>query len=710
MRDGTPPRSGRAGRGDDPGSSRFRGVRPATPPPGGPGSSGRRASPYRPYGESSGRMPAAPAPGTGYGPAMGTGYGPAAGTGYGPAAAGFTAADLAAVHRRRIGLAIFHDGNPGHLWRGALASQLGEAVLSAGVVMWVVVLLHTPLAVAAAVLALALPSLLVRPFAARLENVREPRVPLIWIGRLRILCALGLIAMHFHTIVPALYALLFGVALLGRLRDAVRVAAFRTCLTPGEPAHVANDLHIGAVIAAVLGPLLATLFFILLGERILLVSIGAAVFFLISVNADGFLDALPEARRAYLLATPEMAVAEGGVPDALLDHPEDGDDEGDAEANPQQQRELGLPEWYQQGPRNARQAIADIRAGLGLAGQRRPGLLALLAVAALALVSGGLAVIEVFYITDAMGLPTFYLGPLLAAEGTGAALGMLLAGSSARWRLRLLGGTIVAGAALVALAHVPLLPIALGLLLVFGGASAVALIGARAAFHAEHTGVERRAIAAAEQWLAAFCGVVGAVGFTALFEDTFAGHYRLDAALPGWPIDVLLSLMGIGLVIAGVLLAVVPGLASKQKARRKAKGKGKGKGKAKGKHGAGAASDDGWGDDASGYYPAAGDGWDDEGAYDSTMQPAYGDTGYQTGYDTSYRPGYGETGEYETGYQTGYDQSYTGEYDARGGGLNFGRSSEYERGYTGEYGRYEDDADDDRGSPRGGGRSGRGRR
>ncbi len=652
-------------------------------------------------------MPAVP---TGYGPAVGTGYGPAMGTGYGPTPGSFTAADLAAVRRHRIGIAIFHDGNPGHLWRGELASQLGEAVLSAGVVMWVVVLIGGPLAVAAAVLALALPAVLVRPFAARLENVQEPRVPLIWIGRLRILLALGLIAMHFHTIVPALYGLLFGVALMGRLRDAARTAAFRTCLAPGETAHVANDLHVGAVIAAVLGPLLAALFFILLGERILLVSIGGAVLFLLSVNSDGFLDALPRQRRAFLLATPEMAIAEGGVPDAPLDHPEDDGAEG-AAADPEQQRELGLPEWYQQGPRSARQAFADIRAGLGLAGQRRPGLLALLAVAALALVSGGLAVLEVFYITDAVGLPTFYLGPLLAAEGAGAALGMLLAGSSAKWRLRLLGGTITAGLALMALAHVPLMPAALLLALIFGAGSAVALVGARTAFHAEHTGVERRAIAAAEQWLAALCGVVGAAGFTALFEDTFAGHHRLGAAIPGWPIDVLLSLMGFGLAVAGVLLAVVPGLASKQKARRKAKGKGKGKAKGKGR--AGDLDDAGW-DDASGYFPAAGDDWDDEGAYDSTMQPAFGDTGYQTGYqtgyDTSYQPGYGETGEYETGYQTGYSQSYTGEYDARGSDTTFGRSTEYERGYTGEYGRY-DDEDDARGGSRGGApRGGRGGR
>jgi hypothetical protein len=695
MKDRTPPRFGRGARGSDPSASQFRGVRSATPPPRGPQGRSRRGGPFRPLGESSGRMPAVPD----------TGYGPAAGVG--------TAADMAVAQPPHVGLAIFHDGNPGHLWRGELASQLGEAVLSAGVVMWLVVLIGGPVAVAAAVVALALPAVIIRPFAARLENVAEPRVPLIWIGRLRILCALGLIAMHFHTIVPVLYGLLFTLALLGRLRDAARTAAYRTCLAPRETAQVANDLHIGAVISAVLGPLLATLFFILLGERILLVSIGAAVLFLISVNSDGFLDALPESRRAFLLATPEMAIAEGGVPDAPIDHVADDDDA--AEADFERQRELGLPEWYQQGPKNARQAFADIRAGLGLAGQQRPGLLALLAVAALALVSGGLAVLEVFYLTDTVGLPSFYLGPLLAAEGTGAALGLLLAGSSAKWRLRLLGGTIAAGVALVALAHLPLMPEALGLALLFGAGSAVALVGARTAFHAEHTGVERRAIAAAEQWLAAFCGVVGAAGFTVLFEDTFAGHYRLAAALPGWPVDVLLSLMGIGLVITGVLLAVVPGWASRRKARKGAKGKGKGKGKGKEKAAQEGADDRAnWDEGASGYYPAADGGWDDDGAYDSTMQPAYGDTGYQTGYstgyDTGYRrePGYGETGEYETGYQTGYGQGYTGEYDAGGADTSFGRSTEYERGYTGEYGRYDDDQDD-RGT-RGGTGRGRDRR
>ncbi|MFI5271584.1 MAG: hypothetical protein ACHQ4H_00955 [Ktedonobacterales bacterium] len=687
MRDGTPPRGGRGGRGGNPGGSSFRGARPAAPPRG-LNDDSQHGNAFRPYGESSGRMPAQRAPG----------YGPTAGR-LGAAGAGsWTHAELTAVHRRHVGGAIFHDGNPGHLWRGEMASQLGESTLSAGVIMWVALLLRTPLAVAAAVLALALPAVLMPLFSARLENLRDPHGPLQWIGRLRILLTLGLIAMHFHTIVAVLYGLLFGISLLSRLRGAARTAAFHTSLEPGEPAHVANDTHVGTVIAAVAGPLLATLFFIVLGERILLVSVGVAVFFLLSLNSDGFLDVLPEQKRAFLLATPEMAVAEGTSPDPSLDELTD-----DEDADPEALRELGLPEWYQLGPKNAWQAFADLRAGLGLAGTRRPATQALLAVAALALIGGGFAVLEVFYITGELGLPTFYLGPLLAAEAAGVALGMALVTTGKRWQPQLVGGTVVAGVALIALTRLPLMPLPLVVLLILGVATALAYSGARKALASGFTGVERRAIAAAERWVAAVCGVVGAGVFVLFLDGTFDGHRRLGATLSGWPIDVLLFLMGAGLALAGLLLVVVPaGPATKGKRgkRRKAKGK---RGAANGR--AGDAAGDGYDDaDGSGYYPAASGEWDDESA--SAMQPAYGDTGYQTGYQTGYTEGaYSDTG-YQTGYQTGYSETGYGDAaaardDTGYGELNFGRASEYERGYTGEYDARDDD---ERGGPRGGSR------
>ncbi|HST86729.1 MAG TPA: hypothetical protein VLJ14_00010, partial [Ktedonobacterales bacterium] len=356
--------------------------------------------------------------------------------------------DAQGEQRHRLGVAIFHDGNPGHLWRGEVASLLGEGTLSVGVVMWLAALTQSPLIVAAAVVALGLPYLLAGPLTARLENAIDPAGRLKWISRLRVVFSLGLIAMHFRTIVPVLLALLFAVSLCGRLREAWRVAALRVCLLPGEPEHVANDVQIGATVAAVLGPLLATLLYILIGERILLVSIGAALLFLISANSESFLDPLAEERRAYLLADPETVGAEGEPLDAADAAHEDAGDAGETE----EERELRLPAWYQQGPTSMGEALGELRAGLGLAGASNPATAALLAITVLALAGGALAVLEVFYVVGAMRLPSFYLGPLVAAESAGLAVGALLAGvSSPRgvWRIKLVAGMMGSGAGIM---------------------------------------------------------------------------------------------------------------------------------------------------------------------------------------------------------------------------------------------------------------------
>jgi hypothetical protein len=272
----------------------------------------------------------------------------------------------------RLGISIFHDGNLGHLWRGEFFSRLGEAVLSVGVVMWLAGLYRSPLVIAAALLALGLPFILAGPLAAGLQNARRPDAVLKWLGRLRILLALSFVALHYRTDLRLVFAALFVVSLCGRLRDAARVSAVRVCLTPGEPEHVANDLHIGAAVAAVLGPLLATLLYVLLGERILAVSIGAVAFFALSANSETFLDALPERRRAFLLARPVVSHSDDEAEDDWDDDEAPGAAANGADLASEGRREELLPAWYQQGPPHAAEALADIRAGLGLAGTGGP--------------------------------------------------------------------------------------------------------------------------------------------------------------------------------------------------------------------------------------------------------------------------------------------------------------------------------------------------
>ncbi len=476
------------------------------------------------------------------------------------AATAYSDVAFAVPARHRLGISIFHDGNIGHLWRGEFFSRLAEAVISTGVVMWLAALYESPLVIAVAVFAMAFPFVVAGPFAARFQRAKRPDVALKWLGRARMVLALGLVVMHYRTLLPVIFALLLAISLLGRFCDALRVAAARTCLAPGEPEHVASDLHIGAVLVAVVGPLLASLLYVLIGERILAVSIGAVAFFALSANSETFLDPLPEQRRAFLLAMPDT-----------LDDEEEEETETLKRPSPEQRREHGLPAWYQQGPSRTGEAWADIRAGLGLAGSGGGSTAAIWAVGGLALIGGGLATLEVFYVTYWLQLPEFYLGPLLAAEGAGLALGAMLAGGLARaWRLSLFGGMALAGVATVALIRFPRLPGPLLWMLALGVASALAAGGARRALTRGFSGIEQRALAAAEAWVTALCAAVGSVALALFYEEAFVLPAGKTFKLPfhTYPLDQLIGLMGMALVVGGVLFAVLSVALGKQRVAR----------------------------------------------------------------------------------------------------------------------------------------------
>ncbi|HEV7130010.1 MAG TPA: hypothetical protein VGN32_21455, partial [Ktedonobacterales bacterium] len=377
---GAPPGGASLGRLPAPGAGR---TAAGNRTPGGYAPSG----PRRAYGSPSGvRQPVGPS-----GPA--TGYGPGA-----YPSAELTAATMA---RPRLRTAMLHFGNPGHLWRGEFNSMLGEAVISVGVVMWLALATYSPKDIALALVALGLPALIAGPLAAPLTRVQEPAGLFKLFGRLRVLFALGLIGMHFLTILPVMYLLLFGISLCGRLRATLRVAAMRACLATGEPERVAASTHFAAVVVAVAGPLLASILYLLDGERLLFVSVGGAVFFLLSTSSDALVRALPRSRRAFLLAKPEPDVYDSKREVASEEIGADDDPNADDDtAQAAGRLESALPEWQQWGPGKFGEAVADISAGLGLASSTARGASALRTLAAIALVGGGISIIEVFYITD----------------------------------------------------------------------------------------------------------------------------------------------------------------------------------------------------------------------------------------------------------------------------------------------------------------------
>jgi hypothetical protein len=529
--------------------------------------------------------------------------------------------------KHQLRFAIFHGGNPGHLWRGELFSLLGDAVVAAGVVMWLALLSASPRDVAVALFALGLPALLAGPLATPFTRLQEPVRLFNLFGRLRVLFALALIGMHYSTILPVLYLLLFGLSLCGRLRSALRVAAARTCLAPGEPERVAASTHFAAVVVAVAGPLLAALLFILNGERILLVAGGAVAAYLLGAAADAQLDPLPRTRRAFLLARPEE---EDDPPDLEAEDDADPDEDPDEALH---RREAALPEWQQWGPGSLRQAWRDVRDGMGLASSGSLSAVGLRALAALALVGGGLGVFEVFYLTDHLLLPTFYLGPLLAAEGAGLALGATIwsdLGRRGAGRVALVFGTAASGVALVALADAPSLLQALLAAVLLGGTNAVAVEGGRQALRAGFDGLQRRALAATESLVTCLCALAGIPLFV-LFHYGYAlpasgGAAGSQVVIVPYSAPALFFAGGVGLVLVAVALVpmlVLGGAGDRRRARRARR---------RSARRGGRRSRDGWEEsgayaEESGLYAAA-DGYDeDEDLDDWAEDEEYPDSG-----------------------------------------------------------------------------------
>lgn len=561
-----------------------------------------------------------------------------------------TSSHMEAIHRKREGFSIFHDGNVGHLWRGEFTSALGEGVLNVGIIIWLVGLTGSPVVVLSALLALGVPWLIVGPLGAIFENVREPARLLTWVGRLRMLAAFCIVGMHFLTIYPLLYLLIFMISLGGRLRQSLRVAAMRSCLAPGEIELVTNDSYIGSSVASVLGPVLGSLLYLSLGDRIIPVGVGAAILFLMAGSSDGALDALPEHERGYLQAQPVTVAPDAAARDDLLRVALTGDTEPegdltDIELTPEQ-RELALPEWYQQGPTHAAQAMGDITAGIGLAGGRKSSATALLTLIALALVGGGMAALEVFFLINRLNLSPLYLGVLVGVEAGGMALGAFLAATPRIGARGMLTGLLLTGVALTVFGLAPIALVAIVAAFGMGVANALAITGARQTLRAKFDGAERRAISAAESFVTALASLVGAALATLFYTGSSRIHVGTHLFTP-LSLGLIFTVAGLGLVVYSFVLRIIPGtqeykreddLPIHTRARLNKIAEVTGKNPA-----------------VSGLWANTHDDGDDEAGY---------------------------TGEYD-------EAGYTGEYD--------------EAGYTGEYDEYANDDWDDRPpAPRGG--------
>ena len=97
---------------------------------------------------------------------------------------------------RRHGAMLFHDGNAGHFWRGELASQAGEIFFTVGLILWITYLTYSPVAMAIIVAMQALPWVICGPLGASLQSAADPERMLRRVGFVRVVCALGVVALQ----------------------------------------------------------------------------------------------------------------------------------------------------------------------------------------------------------------------------------------------------------------------------------------------------------------------------------------------------------------------------------------------------------------------------------------------------------------------------------------------------------------------------------
>jgi hypothetical protein len=206
--------------------------------------------------------------------------------------------------------------------------------------------------------------------------------------------------------------------------------------------------------------------------------------------------------------------------------------------------------------------MADIRAGVGLAGAQKQSASAMLTLLALALVGGGLSALEVFFIVQRLNLAPIYFGVVASLEASGMVLGAYFTsarGPAKKPARQMLTGLMLTGIALVIFALSPLWVISFVAALGMGIANAMAVTGARQALRTGRDGVERRAISAAENAYTAFASLLGAALFTGFYVGSSRLHVGSHTFTP-LSLNLIFMVAGLGLVLYSFTLRWRPGV------------------------------------------------------------------------------------------------------------------------------------------------------
>ena len=427
-------------------------------------------------------------------------------------------------------------GNIRRLWISEIASIAGDVILGAGVVIWYIQLTFQFVPVALLIMALAAPTALVSLFAGSLAARRDPRRILLLLGVLRVALAGLFIAMHYHTIPQLVLLLAFGLSLASNMRGALRRAAVAHGVPIRARGLLASGDQLAAGILSVLGPALATLLFILNGERIFTIAVGAAICYLVAFIGESQAEPLPDKILYQRPAGEVLAVAnvwEG--------------DEDEAEDSRVIKAEAQAQVWELAAPPTPAAALADIGAGMRIAGTSSHAQAAFWALSLLAGVGGALAVAQPFYVWIDLQLPPYTLGLLFTATGVGAAIASAIAVElRAGGRIFLPVGLLVSGIGLIALPRMTDLPHALAVVCILGAANVLAIRGGQMLLLQHFIPVEQRAVAsaiAAVMACSTFIGIVGAYCFL----------HGLGSVVKPLGLENTLIVGGIGILLASVV-------------------------------------------------------------------------------------------------------------------------------------------------------------
>lgn len=391
-------------------------------------------------------------------------------------------------------------GNVARLWLSEFASTAGDIILGIGTLIWLLQLTRSIETVAVFLLVMAIPPVMVNLVQGFLAGFKDTRKLLTLLGFLRIGLAGSFVLMHFHTIIPVVMLLAFGLSLSSSLRSALRRGTIAHGITFRSRQVLASGDQLAAGILSVLAPAMTLLIYILNGERIIAIAIASVVCYFLAQFGETRVKPLPD---KVLYYRPE---AEQTIQSVWNDEE---DEESDAEVLSEEHKHAV---WELVAPPNLRSALVDINDGMRFTGSTSHALTAFLLICLASMVGGAVSIYEVVYVGVNLHQVPAILGLLFTAAGLGAALASAIVVLLRRGgRIFLSLGSVGIGILLIMLPQYTDIPRALGVIAILGAANVFTIRGGQIILMRHFPPVGQRAVASAISLFAAIMVLPGII-------------------------------------------------------------------------------------------------------------------------------------------------------------------------------------------------------